>query len=200
MFLRLKRDLPRALINRISHNYSIGRNNYTIRRMHSGSKDSSSSSKPIDEYGRPYPPKTGNYYLPNIATDAVCTRVIDGQVEILMITRGGSAEKGKLALPGGFVNYNERPENACVRELMEETGVKGSNPTLVGVFGDPLRDPRKHVISITYAVECDPNSQPKADDDAADAKFYKLEDILNRKDIAFDHLEIIKKFKEKFLN
>lgn len=38
-----------------------------------------------------------------------------------------------------------------------------------------------------------------ANDDAADAKFYSLEDILaNKYKLAFDHLEIIREFGEWF--
>jgi ADP-ribose pyrophosphatase YjhB (NUDIX family) len=150
----------------------------------------------LDQYGRPFPPKAGKYYVPSVTTDAVCVRTRGGKREVLLVTRGGPAEKGKLALPGGFIEYNERPEDCVVRELQEETGVKGSNPQLLGVFGDPLRDKRRHIITIVYVVQVDPDCSPKGGDDADHADFYSLEDILQRQDLAFDHLDILRRFSE----
>lgn len=53
--------------------------------------------------------------------------------EILLITRGNDPFKGSLAYPGGFVDYNEDPLDACLRELEEECGIKGTNQVLVTV-------------------------------------------------------------------
>ena len=55
---------------------------------------------------------------------------------ILLIKRGKSPFEGKLAFPGGIVDYGEEPEKAALRELKEETSLEGSNPELVGVWGD----------------------------------------------------------------
>lgn len=70
-----------------------------------------------------------------------------------MITRGRGPFTGKLAYPGGRVNYNEDPEKGCLRELVEETGLKGKINRLLAVRGDPLRDPRHHIVSIFYVVD-----------------------------------------------
>jgi 8-oxo-dGTP diphosphatase len=42
-----------------------------------------------------------------------------------LITRGGDPFKGHYAFPGGFVEYGEDPENACIRELREECNIEG---------------------------------------------------------------------------
>ncbi len=44
---------------------------------------------------------------------------------LLLITRGKPPYEGHLAFPGGFVDYGEDPEVACLRELKEECGIDG---------------------------------------------------------------------------
>jgi ADP-ribose pyrophosphatase YjhB (NUDIX family) len=60
---------------------------------------------------------------------------------------------GKLAPIGGFTKYGETPEQTAVREAYEETkiGVPQSTLRLLGVYGNPDRDPRpEHIVSIAY--------------------------------------------------
>ena len=80
---------------------------------------------------------------PALATDCV---VIDAEERLLLIRRGHPPFKGKYALPGGFVDVGESVEDACRRELREETGVKAGRLELIGVYSDPWRDPRGHVL------------------------------------------------------
>lgn len=62
---------------------------------------------------------------PNIATDALVIRKAASSYDILLIKRGKDPYEGRLALPGGFVDYNEDPQEGCLRELEEECNVKG---------------------------------------------------------------------------
>ena len=154
----------------------------------------------IDEYQK-------KYRIPSLTTDAIVLRKhkSDPYHDILLVTRGNYPEEGKLAFPGGFVEYGENPENGCIRELKEETELDGKNIELLTVRGDPKRDPRRHIVSIFYVVNVDENAEPKGGDDAKDAKFYDLKKILeNEKNkIAFDHYGVIvelveKKFKDLY--
>jgi len=43
---------------------------------------------------------------------------------LLVVRRGIEPGRGKLALPGGYINYGESWQAACVREVFEETGVR----------------------------------------------------------------------------
>ena len=137
--------------------------------------------------------------VPNVATDAIVVRAkTEALNEILLITRGRDPFKGALAFPGGFVDYNEDPEVACLRELEEECGITGKSIELVTVAGNPKRDPRKHIISIVYHIQmADPTQEPKAGDDAASAKWYDLQEVWTAKEMAFDHKDILKAFLEK---
>ncbi len=125
------------------------------------------------------------YRNPALAVDAVVIK--NGR--ILLVRRKNEPYKGKLALPGGFVEYGERTEDAVLRELREETVMEGKVKKLVGVFSDPGRDPRGHVVSIAYLIE--PKSEEvRAGDDAAECEWVRIE---NARDLAFDHADIIKK-------
>ncbi len=130
---------------------------------------------------------------PSLAVDAICLRKDLG--EILLIRRGFSPWKGKLAFPGGFVDYGENPETAVLRELLEETGIEGWNPGVFAVKGIPERDPRKHVVSIFYMVQVDEDSVPEAGDDAAEAEWIKVDSIVSE-DVAGDHFEVIEQLRK----
>ena len=150
----------------------------------------------VDEYQK-------KYKIPSLTTDALVLRKHkdDEYHDILLVTRGRDPFAGKLAFPGGFVNYGEDPEHGCIRELIEETELEGKDIELLTVRGDPKRDPRRHVVTIVYLVNVDPDSQPKGGDDAKDAKFYDLKDIIkNQKDnMSFDHFSIIEELVQKKL-
>ena len=132
------------------------------------------------------------YKVPNLAVDAIVTKKVSTQClgggsgepteeveehEILLITRGRDPFKGMYAFPGGFVDYGEDPANSVIRELKEECCMDGASPELIMVAGAPDRDPRKHVVSIVYSVEVNPNQPPRAEDDAASAEWYNLKEV-----------------------
>ena len=75
--------------------------------------------------------------MPNLTVDNIVTKVLDGKEHILLITRAKEPFQGKYAFPGGFVDYGEDPEKACLRELHEECTIVGKDPKLVCVAGDP---------------------------------------------------------------
>jgi 8-oxo-dGTP diphosphatase len=121
---------------------------------------------------------------PLLTTDCV---VVDGRGRVLLVRRGHPPFKGKHALPGGFVEIGETVEEACRRELREETGVKAGRLRLLGVYSDPKRDPRAHTCSVVFLTRI-ARATPKAGDDAAAAEW--IEDW-SKLDLAFDHARIL---------
>ena len=140
---------------------------------------------------------TNLFKLPFIATDSIVLRnhAQDPFHDLLLIQRKNHPFQNKLAFPGGFIEMGETAEHACLRELNEETCLSGTQLSLVTVASNPLRDPRKHVISIVYHVHVEDFSPLKGMDDAKNAKFYDMKSILKNKDcLAFDHYAILEKF------
>ena len=138
-----------------------------------------------------------DYQNTSVTVDAVATREgVDG-VELLMIKRGKEPQEweGMWAFPGGFVDYGEDPEDAVVRELLEETGVAGKYPLSLTILGKPGRDPRKHCVGLFYLVEVDSESEPVGGDDAVDAQWVPINQ-LTPENVAGDHSEVIELLRE----
>lgn len=121
---------------------------------------------------------------PLLTVDCV---VLNPRGEVLLIERKNEPFKGQFALPGGFVDVGETVEDACRRELMEETGKKAGRLTLVGVYSDPKRDPRGHTVSVVFLTRVR-SSKVEAGDDAAAAHWL---DNWRRLPLAFDHAKIL---------
>jgi 8-oxo-dGTP diphosphatase len=128
--------------------------------------------------------------MPKPVTPRLCTDCIavDAKGRVLLIKRGHPPFVGHYALPGGFVDIGETVDDACRRELMEETGVKAGKLHLVGVYSDPKRDPRFHSAAVAYLTRV---RAPKATagDDAAAVEWI---DDWRKVDLAFDHNIILR--------
>lgn len=122
---------------------------------------------------------------PLLTVDAIIQHSDGG---IVLIKRGRDPFKGMWALPGGFVDVGETVEDACVREVKEETGLDVKIICLMGVFSDPNRDPRGHTVSVVYICETARGELKGADDAALAQSFKELENL----DFAFDHKKILK--------
>ncbi len=146
------------------------------------------------------------YKKPSVTADIVIfTMDEDNELCILLIRRGGFPYKDHWAIPGGFLEAGqESPDDTARRELFEETGLKDVALTQLYTFGDPLRDPRTHVVSVVYTALV-PRSKLdfKAGDDAKDARLFKIRydidglsfvsgsELVSKDDLAFDHAKII---------
>lgn len=129
------------------------------------------------------------YPHPAVAVDCVIFGYDGNDIKVLLIQRGNYPYKTSWAFPGGFMNINETAEQAALRELKEETGLKDVIVRQLYTYTDIDRDPRERVISIAhYALTR--ISEVKAGDDAKDAKWFSLSEIPN---LAFDHDVILNK-------
>lgn len=121
---------------------------------------------------------------PLLAVDAV---VVDAKRRVLLIRRGNPPFKGQYAIPGGFVEVGESVEDACRRELQEETGVAIGRLQLVGVYSDPARDPRGHTVAVVFLARVR-SARAAAGDDAAAADWIA---DWRQHELAFDHARIL---------
>jgi 8-oxo-dGTP diphosphatase len=127
---------------------------------------------------------------PALTVDCV---IFDPQGRVLLIRRKNEPFKGAYALPGGFVDIGETVEAACRREVREETGLQVDDLALVGVYSNPERDPRGHIVSVVFMTSLRAETPPAAGDDAAAAEWVADR---RRYALAFDHARVLEKAEE----
>jgi len=113
---------------------------------------------------------------------------------ILLVKRKYKPFQGAWAIPGGFVEYGEKTEDAVLREVFEETNMRTKIHSLIGVYSDPHRDPRGHTITVVYLIDYK-DGDLHAGDDASGVKFFKMNELPA---LAFDHAVIIKDAFQRF--
>lgn len=105
--------------------------------------------------------------------------------EFLLIKRKRDPRIGHWAFPAGYVELAETLEEACLRELFEETGMSGRVVRLLEVFHRAVKEHSEEVIISAFLVEVTSGSL-KPGDDVDGVGFFKAEDLL---ELYSDNLE-----------
>ncbi|MCX6672430.1 MAG: NUDIX hydrolase [Methanothrix sp.] len=126
--------------------------------------------------------ETKRLVTPLLAVDAVIL-FAEG---IVLIKRDKPPFAGSYALPGGFVEVGETVEAAAAREACEETGLVIELLGLVGIYSNPARDPRGHVVSAAFLAKG--RGELVSGSDARSAQVFAL---MGLPPLAFDHDKII---------
>jgi len=87
-----------------------------------------------------------------------CSAVIfDENRQKVLLTR--RADNGLWCLPGGAVDPGESVEEACTREVFEETGLRSRVTRLVGVYSDPHKlveypdGAKAQIVALSFEAE-----------------------------------------------
>lgn len=137
----------------------------------------------------------GFVFFMNNAT-AVAMFIADEQNRLLMVVRADDPAKGKLDLPGGFVDPGETVEHAGIREVKEELNLDVeqieylcTNPN--SYFYKGVTYP---VTDVAYVCKVGDFSEMKLSDEIADTVFLEPERI-NFDEFAFGStVKNVKKF------
>jgi bifunctional NMN adenylyltransferase/nudix hydrolase len=146
--------------------------------------------------GAPFPPTF-------VTVDAVVIK----SGHVLTVRRKGNPGRGLIALPGGFLNQNEKIQDGMLRELREETVIKMSKDELEKlikdqrVFDHPDRSLRGRTVTHAFLINLGsgPLPQVKGSDDADKAWWMPLSECHDREAEFFeDHYHIISYFINRF--
>ncbi len=128
------------------------------------------------------------YYANASASTAAI--ITNSKGEVLLTTRAFEPAKGRLDLPGGFVDMNETAEEALIRELKEELDIDVKE--MEYLFSLPneydFSGVIVHTLDLFFRVVVDDDVEIKACDDVALAQFYDLKDV-NIDDIGLDSIK-----------
>ena len=125
---------------------------------------------------------------PLIATDVIIH--LDGQSRRSIVLIKRKNPPVGWAIPGGFVDIGETVEHAAVREAKEETSLDVALQNLLGLYSEPSRDPRGHVVSVIYVGTGSGNLA--ASDDASRVDIFSVDQL--PQPMAFDHAQVVKDY------
>jgi ADP-ribose pyrophosphatase YjhB (NUDIX family) len=138
----------------------------------------------LDGRTRQVCPACGFIHYENPVPAAGCLVERDGKV--LMVRRKYAPYAGTWTLPAGFVEWDETPEQAAVRETKEETGLRAESMGLFGVFpwSHEYHDGQTHDngLLVLYRAAVT-GGELQAGDDAQDVDWYGVEEL--PRDIGF---------------
>lgn len=144
----------------------------------------------MSERGEAGPSGQGRRAGVELTVDMVLFTVLEGALQVLLVRRGIEPFRGAWAIPGGFVLEAETLDEAALRELAEETGVRDVYLEQLYTFGDPGRDPRGRVVTVAYYALVDRERAPlRAGSDAADARWWPVGAL--PAELAFDHARVL---------
>lgn len=132
-----------------------------------------------------------------VAVDIVVFTIQSGELKVLLVKRKIEPYLGQFAIPGGFIHDDEDLDQAALRELREETGVADVYLEQLYSFGEPKRDPRGRVISISYFALISADRTLSAGSDAAEARWWPMKELPS---LAFDHANILDYALERLRN
>jgi 8-oxo-dGTP diphosphatase len=130
-----------------------------------------------------------DYEHPAVTVDLVIFTVNDDMLKVMLVKRAEDPFADCWAIPGGFLKTSESLEDAALRVLKEKAGVENVYVEQLYTFGDPKRDPRARVITVSYFALIPWKNLIQPESDKVTDLMWASVDHLPK--LAFDHKEIV---------
>lgn len=103
----------------------------------------------------------------------------DGR-EVLMVKASRGMTAGMWNIPGGFIEFNEHPQEAAVREGREELGITCAPKRLIGVYSELFAKPghAHHLYGFMYECTAESHDLRLDPDEIAAADWLPLADAI----------------------
>ncbi len=137
------------------------------------------------------------FALPLTTVDVVIFTVLDGALQVLLVQRPQAEREpfpGRWALPGGFVDVDRDASLlACAkRKLKEKTGISSPYLEQLGSWGGRERDPRGwSATHVYFALVPAADLKPAKGTNVAEVTWVRVDTVVGRRGMAFDHSEIL---------
>jgi len=127
-----------------------------------------------EQKARPQCSKCGWIFYKN-AVPAVTCIVLNPQNQLLLVLRKYEPQLGMWALPSGYMEIWQDPEETAIEELHEETGLIGTVDKFIGYYNgnSPIYE---KVLSLGFTMNITGGTLC-AGDDAIDARFFDINDL-----------------------
>jgi 8-oxo-dGTP diphosphatase len=134
--------------------------------------------------------RSANDIIDTLSIDCLIFGFRNSELDILLIKHGEGISKGRWALPGGWIRYNESIDDAASRLLMSLTGVSNIFLEQLQAFGEVNRYPGKRVITLAYyALINAGNYSLSAGFTASDARWFKIHEVPR---LPYDHNKLLR--------
>ena len=135
-------------------------------------------------------PRLANDVIEAVSIDCLIFGFKNSELDVLLIKHAEGISKGRWALPGGWIRYDESVNDAANRLLTSLTGVSNIFLEQLGAFGEVNRYPGKRVITLAYyaLINAD-NYALSAGFTASDAKWFKVNRVPR---LPYDHNKILR--------
>ncbi len=132
-----------------------------------------------------------DYPVPLATVDLAIFTLAEGALQILLVQRADHPQRGRWALPGGFVDIARDPSLAATahRKLVDKTGVEAPYLEQVCTVGGPQRDPRGWSLTVLYMALIEHAPTLAQIDADGQARWWRWDEV-GQLELAFDHAHL----------
>ena len=139
-----------------------------------------------------------DYDVPLASVDLAIFTLVEGELQVLLVERGDHPQKGRWALPGGFIDIRKDKslEATAIRKLQEKTGVIAPYVEQVCTVGAPDRDPRGWSLTVLYMALIGHAPTLSHVEQVKDARWWPWAEA-RKLNLAFDHRQLLEAARER---